>query len=246
MHSILLSHLKVGRLKAVASTRQQTAVRALFTRIAPRYDSVNRLISLGQGQRLRRLALRATELSPGERLLDVGTGTGDVALQATQRYPGCQIVGVDPTAAMVKQAQTKEQEQMPGWGLGDGLSLPFADASFDAVISAFMMRNVPDVLQALIEQTRVVRSGGRVVCLELNWPRRFPMSLLFSLYFFGLPPLIGQLFTGDRAAYTYLPRSVRHFMDPEGVARYMYDAGLHEVRWARHALGTAAIYVGLK
>lgn len=246
MWSNIVAVSKAGRRKAVASTKQQTAVRALFTRIAGNYDTVNRLISLGQDQRLRRLALKATQVPRGGRLLDVGTGTGDVALQAAEHYPGRQIVGVDPTAAMVRQAQAKHRRQGPQWSLGDGLQLPFPDAAFDAVISAFMMRNVPDVLQALTEQVRVVRPGGRVVCLEMTWPRRFPMSTLFRLYFFKVAPLIGQMFSGNRAAYMYLPRSVRSFMSPKTLAGHMYDAGLHDVRWTRHMLGTATIHVGLK
>ncbi len=225
---------------------QQRSIRALFTRIAPHYDVVNRLISMGQDQRLRTRALRLAQLPPDGLLLDVGTGTGDVALNAQARCPDCRVVGLDPTAAMLARAQQKSQSRPPHWMCGDGLALPYPDDAFDAVISAFLMRNVPDVAPALAEQTRVVRPGGRVVCLEMSWPRRFPMSQLFYVYFFGWVPLMGQIFTGDREAYTYLPESVKAFARPQTLAQHMRNAGLIEVSWERHVLGTTAIFVGQK
>ncbi len=225
---------------------QQRSIRALFTRIAPHYDLVNRLISLGQDQRLRARALHLAQLPPNGLLLDVGTGTGDVALRAQAMCPDCRVVGLDPTAAMLARAQQKSMAPTPHWTCGDGLALPYSDDTFNAVISAFLMRNVPDVPTALAEQTRVIRPGGRVVCLEMSWPRRFPISQLFHLYFFGWVPLMGQLFTGDRAAYTYLPQSVRAFARPGTLAQHMRDASLTDIRWERRVLGTTAIFTGQK
>lgn len=233
---------------ATTAPPQQAAMRGMFSRIAARYDAINRIISLGQDQRLRREALRCAQLPPAGRLLDVATGTGDVALAARRRYPALHITGVDLTWAMLRGAQAKVARTLPapGWSVGDGLALPFPDASFDAVISAFMMRNVPDVSGAFAEQTRVVRPGGRVVCLELSWPRRFPMSALFAWYFNGWIPLVGRLISKDANAYIYLPRSVKTFLRPENVAQQMAAAGLHDISWRRRMLGTAVIYVGQK
>ena len=232
--------------------RQKTAIRELFTRIAARYDRVNRLLSLGQDQHWRKeaLALALTTLPPDGTLLDVATGTGDVALLARQLYPGRRIVGVDLTPAMVALARQKsagaEGDTQPQWSVGDGLALPFPDNACDAVISAFMLRNVPDVTLAFAEQTRVVRHGGRVVCLEMTWPRRFPMSWLFKGYFFGWAQLVGRALSGDREAYAYLPRSVRGFSSPETVAQRMRDVGLKDVSWRLRMWGTVAIYAGRK
>ncbi|MBN1260185.1 MAG: ubiquinone/menaquinone biosynthesis methyltransferase [Anaerolineae bacterium] len=226
--------------------QQKAAMRRMFARIAHRYDLVNRLISLGQDQRLRRQALRMTRIPPTGRLLDVATGTGDVALMASQIYPEAHITGIDLTPEMIQPARSKTGRPSMGWGVGDGLRLPFPDRAFDAVISAFMMRNVPDVEQALAEQVRVVRPGGYVVCLEMSWPQRFPMSLLFKWYFFGWTPLIGRLISGEADAYTYLPRSVKAFRSPETMARHMLDVNLRDVVWKRMMFGTAVIYAGQK
>ncbi|MGC9394248.1 MAG: ubiquinone/menaquinone biosynthesis methyltransferase [Anaerolineae bacterium] len=228
---------------------QRRAMHVLFTRIAPSYDKINRILSLGQDQNWRKDALARAQVPPGGRLLDVATGTGDVALLAAARLPGVQIVGADLTLAMLDVAQGKAQRKAvrrTRWVNSDGLALAFPSNTFDAVISVFMLRNVPDVAQAFAEQARVVRLGGRVVCLEMTWPRRFPMTWLFWLYFFGVAPLLGQLIAKNRAAYTYLPQSVKRFPAPAATAKVMEVAGLHEVSWEMKMLGTVAIFVGVK
>ena len=231
---------------ATPDQHQEAVMRGMFSRIAARYDTINHIISLGQDQRLRREALRRAPLPAAGRLLDVASGTGDVALQARRKYPGLHVVGVDLTWAMLRGAQIKSAAVRPPlvWTVGDGLALPFPDAAFDAVISAFMMRNVPDVRRAFAEQARVVRPGGRVICLEMSWPRRFPMSALFNLYFNGWVPFIGRLISGDAGAYAYLPRSVKRFLRPEGVVQQMEAAGLRCITWDTHMFGTAVIVVG--
>ncbi len=229
-----------------AARRQSSTIRDLFTRIATHYDLVNRVISLGQDRHWRQSALDTVKLQPDDRLLDVATGTGDLALMAKQRAPAARIFGTDLTPAMLRRAQFKASDADVPWVLSDGLALAFADNSFDVVTSAFMMRNVPDVEQALREQVRVIRPGGSCVCLEITWPRRFPMNWLFAVYFSGLIPLLGSMMTGDRAAYAYLPRSVRRFLDPEALADAMRRAGLYEVSWSLKMMGTVAIHTGLK
>jgi demethylmenaquinone methyltransferase/2-methoxy-6-polyprenyl-1,4-benzoquinol methylase len=228
---------------------QKRTIRTLFTRIAPSYDKINRLLSLGQDQNWRTYALARAQVPPGGKLLDIATGTGDVALLAAERIPDAQIIGADLTLAMLDVAREKAHRQAAQrvrWVNSDGLALVFSDNSFDAVISVFMLRNVPDVAQAFAEQVRVVRPGGRVVCLEMTWPQRFPMTWFFSLYFFGVAPLLGQLIAKNRAAYTYLPQSVKQFPAPAATAKVMTAAGLHDVSWELKMLGTVAIFVGVK
>ncbi len=226
--------------------QQKASIRQLFTRIAASYDRLNRLMSLGQDQRWRAEAITALALPPQARILDVATGTGDVALMLRRRHPDSEVIGLDLTPAMVARAQRKDPGGTVAWCVGDGLALPFADRSFDGVISAFMLRNVPDVRAALAEQVRVVKPGGRVVCLEMTWPRRFPMAQLFKLYFFYWTPFMGKLISGDGVAYRYLPRSVAGFIPPEQVCALLSGLGLEEVQYRLCMGGTVVLYSGRK
>ncbi len=241
-HQIVPSH--IGQ-----NAAQKRTIRTLFTRIAPSYDRINRILSLGQDQNWRKHALARAQIPSGGKLLDIATGTGDVALLAAERLPAVQIVGADLTLAMLDVAREKARKQVArriGWVNSDGLALAFPSDTFDAVISVFMLRNVPDMSRAFVEQVRVVRPGGRVVCLEMTWPRRFPLTWFFWLYFFGVAPLLGQLIAKNRAAYIYLPQSVRQFPAPAATAKVMEAAGLREVSWELKMLGTVAIFVGMK
>ncbi len=230
----------------VEAEQQKATIRQLFTRIARRYDLLNRLMSLGQDQRWRAEAIAALQLPPRARVLDVATGTGDVALLLKRTHPDASIAGLDLTPAMVTLAQRKDTARAMAWLVGDALALPFAEASFDGVISAFMLRNVPDVRQAFHEQVRVLRSGGRLACLEMTWPRRFPMAQLFRAYFFYWTPFLGRLLSGDHAAYRYLPRSVAGFMPPDAVVSLLEGAGLSDVTYRLRMGGTVALYTGRK
>lgn len=225
-------------------------VRQMFAAIHDRYDRMNRLMTLGRDLAWRRVALRETALPPEGLLLDVATGSGDVLTQAARLFPSARAVGVDFTPEMLEQARAR----LTAPGLlarfslmhADALALPFADGAFDAVISAFMMRNVTDVGQAFREQTRVVQSGGRVVCLELTWPRHPLFRRLFALYFQGIVPRVGGWVSKRPEAYRYLPESVANFLTPERVANLMTAAGLVDVRYQTLALGTVTIHVGAR
>jgi len=225
---------------------QKAKIQQLFTRIARRYDLLNRLMSLGQDQRWRAQAIASLQLPARARVLDVATGTGDVALMIQRQYPESEVIGLDLTPAMVAGAQAKDTQRRVAWCVGDGLALPFPAASFDGVISAFMLRNVPDVPMALREQVRVLKSGGRLACLEMTWPKRFPMAQLFSVYFFHWTPLMGRLLAGDEAAYRYLPRSVATFIPPDQVCHILRAVGLEEVQVQFQMGGTVALYTGWK
>jgi len=216
----------------------------LFTRIARWYDAMNRLMSLGRDRHWRRLAAEAVELPPDGSVLDVGVGTGDMALALLKRWPRATVVGVDPTAPMMRVGQDKPGTEQIRWTQGDGLHLPFPDKHFDGVVSAFVMRNVVDVSVALTEQLRVVRRGGRVVCLEMTWPRKSIFGTLFRFYFVELMPRITGIVSSQPAAYRYLPRSVQNFLTPEELRAAMEQVGLRKVHYRALALGTVYLHVG--
>ncbi len=219
-------------------------VRQMFARISRRYDLMNRIMTAGQDQRWRRMVVEMCDLPPGGRLLDVATGTGDIAYMARRLRPDVEAVGVDFTFEMMAVGREKAPELGVPFVQGDALALPFADDSFDAACSGFMMRNVTDIPRAFAEQRRVVRPGGRVVCLEITHPRFAPWRKLFHLYFFHVVPFIGGLVSGARDAYTYLPHSTLPFPNAEKLAEIMRSVGLRNVRYRILMLGTVAIHVG--
>jgi demethylmenaquinone methyltransferase/2-methoxy-6-polyprenyl-1,4-benzoquinol methylase len=221
----------------------------MFSAIYGDYDRMNRLMSLGRDRAWRRDALMETGVEGDGRILDVATGSGDVLMEAACQFPQVQGVGVDFTPEMVVRAterlQSAKLTDRFSAMIGDALELPFGEASFDAALSAFMMRNVTDVRRAFAEQARVVRPGGRVVCLELTWPRRQPFRWLFGWYFARLVPIVGGILSGSREAYRYLPESVERFYTPAEVQEQMELAGLVDVRYRRLMLGTVTIHTGV-
>ncbi|MGC8874407.1 MAG: ubiquinone/menaquinone biosynthesis methyltransferase [Chloroflexia bacterium] len=226
-----------------ASPEEKRAyVRTLFTRLAPHYERVNRVLSLGQIRAWRRLAAAEADLPAGGWVLDVATGEGELARAVLRRWPGTTVVALDLTRAMLLQGRARAETLPIRWVEGDALRLPFPDGAFDAVLSAFMMRNVTDVEGALREQARVVRPGGRVVCLEMVWPRHPFLRLYFTV---GMP-LLGRLLTGDADPYRYLPRSAELFLAPEELAAAMERVGLHPVRFRRLMMGSVALHVGVR
>lgn len=221
-------------------------VRAMFARIAHRYDLMNRLMTGGLDLRWRQQAIRACALPPDARILDVGTGTGDLAAEALRQRPGALVVGCDFTLPMMIRGRRKPGRDRIRWVGGDALRLPFPDEQFDAVVSGFVMRNVANLDLAFQEQARVVRPGGRVVCLEAVRPPQRWWTPFYRFYFHRIVPLMGGIVAGDRAAYTYLPQSVEGFFTLEELAHAMTRTGLilQEVR--TFMLGTVALVVGVK
>ncbi len=221
-------------------------VRRMFTAIAPRYDLMNRLMTFGRDKVWRRTVVRLCALPPGGRLLDVATGTGDLAYEALRREPPARPVGLDLTREMMLRGRGKRVGQAFPFTEGDALALPFPDKAFDAACSGFMMRNVVDVPAAFREQARVVRPGGRVVCLEITRPAQPIFRRFFDLYFFRLVPVIGGLISGQCEAYTYLPQSTLPFPPPAELKRIMEAAGLHDVQYRLAMMGTVAIHWGIR
>jgi demethylmenaquinone methyltransferase/2-methoxy-6-polyprenyl-1,4-benzoquinol methylase len=220
-------------------------VRRMFGRIAGRYDLLNRLMTFGQDRRWRRIVVRMADLPPGGALLDVATGTGDIALEALHQRPDVRAVGVDFTRAMMHIGQARANGEGVGWVEGDALALPFPDGAFDAAASGYLMRNVVDVPGAFREQMRIVRPGGRVVCLDTTPPRGLLRPFVL-LHLRVIIPLLGRVVAGDPAAYTYLPESRQGFKTAEELADIMRKAGLVDVRYRRLAMGAMAIHSGVR
>jgi len=210
-------------------------VRAMFDRISPVYDAMNRLMTMGLDQRWRRMTAAAV-VQRGDRVLDVCCGTGDLAL-ADERAGG-HVTGLDFSEAMLARARRKSRSIE--WVQGDVLALPFADGEFDAVTVGFGIRNLADLEAGLRELARVLRPGGRLGCLEITRPTG-ALRPFFRLWFDGLVPLAGKLLPGG-AAYTYLPASVRRFPGPADLAGVMHAAGFGAVRWRLLAGGIVALH----
>jgi demethylmenaquinone methyltransferase/2-methoxy-6-polyprenyl-1,4-benzoquinol methylase len=228
------------------SSEKRSYVRRMFAAIAPRYDLMNRLMTLGRDRIWRRSTVRLCALPHGGRLLDVATGTGDIAFEALLQDAALQVTGVDLTREMMVRGLTKHPGLTFPFVEGDALALPFGDNTFDATCSGFMMRNVLDVRAAFAEQARVVKAGGRVVCLEITRPASRLFRPVFDLYFFRLVPLIGGLISGQPQAYRYLPQSTVDFARPAELARIMLSVGLRDVRYQTAMLGTVALHWGTK
>ena len=220
-------------------------VQAMFGRIVSRYDLMNRIMTFGLDGGWRREAIAS--LSPANGLiLDVGTGTGDLAI-GIGRAGARDVVGVDFVEDMLRGARTKSarcgRSNRIAFAVGDAMGLPFADRTFDGVINGFLLRNVADLAGAVAEFTRVLKPGGRLVCLEITHaPPLF--APFFGLYFGRIVPLIGSIVTGEPSAYRYLPESLAPLPSAPRLAQLLHEAGLDRVRYRRLGFGTVAIHVG--
>lgn len=222
-----------------SGTLPEGQVRAMFDRIAGVYDLMNSVMTAGLHHRWRGRAVDLAQIGAGARVLDVATGTGDLAIEAASR--GAEVIGSDFSEGMLERARVKAPAIT--FEQGDALALAYPDDAFDAATVGFGARNFADLEQGLREMTRVVRPGGRVVVLEITTPQRPPLSTFFSLWFDRIVPLVGRA-AGDPDAYAYLPDSVKRFPAPEGLAATMARAGLSDIRWILTAGGIIAIHVG--
>ncbi|MFL6030865.1 MAG: ubiquinone/menaquinone biosynthesis methyltransferase [Gaiellaceae bacterium] len=213
-------------------------VRAMFDRIAPVYDAMNRTMTAGLDRRWRRITAEAV-VRPGDAVLDACCGTGDLAVAAARA--GGRVTGVDFSERMLERARRKAPELE--WLSGDLLALPFADAGFDAATVGFGVRNVEDLERALGELRRVLRPGGRLAVLEITRPRGL-LAPFYRLWFDGVVPLLGKLLPGG-SAYTYLPASVRRFPGPPELAALISAAGFADVHYRTFGGGIVALHTGV-
>jgi len=219
-------------------------VSSMFDGISRVYDPLNLVISAFQEPRWRRRAVSLAQLRPGGRAIDIATGTGKVAADLHRRVqPGGEVLGVDISPGMIGIARRRfDRRAGLTFVVGDALALPAPDASFDAATIAFGMRNLPDYRQGFAEMRRVVRPGGRVVCLEIARPRS-RLARVLRAWFDRIVPVIGRL-AGQGGAYAYLVRSVRNYPAPEAIAGIMRDVGLADVTWTGISGGIVTLHVG--
>ncbi len=220
----------------------------MFDVVAPRYDRLNRVLSLGRDVRWRRRAVTLARLGPGETGLDVGVGTGDLSFDLLAASdPTSRVTGIDLSDGMLDLARRRAARSPLGSRFApqhaDAQALPFADASFDRVVAGFAVRNFGDLDAGLREMRRVLRRGGRAVILEFSAPTQPFVRAASGLYLDVLVPRIAALLGGDPEAYRYLPRSIRGFPDAARLATRLRDAGFDAVHFERLTLGVVAIHV---
>ncbi len=240
---------------ATPGTLAEPQVRAMFDRISGVYDRMNGVMTAGLHHQWRRRAADLALLTPGAQVLDVATGTGDLAFELARRVaPDGVVVGADFSEGMLELARAKAQAKTaapatPALGVqlrfeaANAMALPYGDNRFDAATVGFGARNFSDLPGGLAEMARVVRPGGRVVVLEITTPTRPPLSTLLELWFDRLVPALGKL-AGDAEAYSYLPSSVRRFPPPHELAAVMWGCGLRSIRYRLTAGGIIALHVG--
>lgn len=218
-------------------------IRELFTRIAPRYDMLNRLMTGGMDLRWRREVISLIKIRPHGSVLDLGTGTGDLARETLTQYPKARVTAADFTLEMMR---TGKRSGDLNFSAADALMLPFKERTFDAVVSGFLMRNVSDVQQTLREKHRVLKPGGRIVILDTTRPKKNLLSPLIKFHMHVIIPALGRLLSGYSEAYTYLPNSTEKFLSAEELTVRMVAVGFKRVNFKRLMLGTIAIHWGEK
>ncbi|MBS1250648.1 MAG: Demethylmenaquinone methyltransferase [Chloroflexi bacterium] len=218
----------------------------MFARIAPKYDFMNRLITGGQDARWRKIVLDRAALPPNALVLDLGTGTGDLAGEVAHRHPDSRVIAADFTLPMMCVGRRKYSTPQIAWNAADALQLPFPKNTFDAVISGFLLRNVADLPRGLSEQYRVLKPGGKFVSLDTTQPTPNLFSPLIKFYMRVVIPTLGRLFTGYGDAYTYLPESSENFLRAERLTAHLAAAGFRKILYERTMFGTIAIHWGEK
>jgi len=231
--------------------QRQQFIQNIFDRIARRYDLLNRVISFNLDTFWRKKAVRVAIKSNDRFVLDLGTGTGDLALTAARAIDDeGKIFGLDFSLEMLRVAQAKKRKSFYGdktvYIMGNVLAPPFKDKSFDAILTAFVLRNITDLSLLFHHAFRLLRPGGRLVSLDMFPPSGIPFSILYSIYFYRLVPWIGAALAHDREAYQHLSNSVKTFDNPETIADLIQQAGFEEVRIQRFLGGAVCIHVGEK
>lgn len=225
------------------SKKEQVA--GMFDRISKKYDFLNHLLSLGIDKGWRKKAIRSLQAIAPENILDIATGTGDLAIAALALNP-LKITGIDISEGMLAIGKQKVEElgleEKISLEYGDSEHLPFSTASFDAVTCAYGVRNFEHLEQGLAEMSRVLRPGGRMAILEFSRPKTFPVKQFFQFYFRYILPILGKAVSKDQTAYTYLPESVAVFPEGNDFCRLLEKCGLQKVEAQPLAFGITTLY----
>lgn len=231
------------------ATGKKQQVAKMFDNISGKYDFLNHFLSLGVDKIWRRKAINLLKPHKPRFILDVATGTGDFAIQALTLDP-VKVTGIDISEGMLNKGRAKlAARQLNGRVellAGDSENIPFAENKFDAVTVAFGVRNFEDLEKGLREIYRVLRPGGHLVVLEFSRPRLFPFKQVYNFYFRRILPGIGRLVSKDRAAYTYLPESVRHFPDGDNFTNILRNVGFKKTTCKALTFGISSVYSGQK
>ncbi len=225
-----------------------TYIQDMFGRIARHYNLMNRLMTFGQDQSWRRFVVKRAKLPPSGKLLDLATGTGDIAFEATKRVQGLQAIGADFALPMMFVGQQGKMGKSIQWCGADALQIPFASSTFDAITSGYLLRNVTDIQQALYEQLRVVKPGGQIVVLDSTPPPSNLLRPFILIHLKYIIPLMGRLISGKEGAdaYQYLPESTQAFKTPDELAEIMRSVGVQNVTYEQFMFETICIHWGNK
>ncbi|WP_138422318.1 bifunctional demethylmenaquinone methyltransferase/2-methoxy-6-polyprenyl-1,4-benzoquinol methylase UbiE [Maritimibacter alexandrii] len=225
-------------------------VHGVFTNVASKYDIMNDVMSMGIHRVWKDAMMDWLAPRPGQKLLDVAGGTGDVAFRFLNRAPGAHATVCDMTEGMLIEGRKRaEAEQMAAsleWVVGDAMALPFDDNSFDVYTISFGIRNVTRIADALAEAYRVLKPGGRIMVLEFSQIPNDMMQKVYDLYSFNIIPRMGQVIANDRDSYQYLVESIRRFPDQETFAGMIRTAGFEQVKYRNLTMGIAALHSGWK
>ena len=224
-----------------AADGKGTQVREMFDELAPHYDLMNRIMTMGQDQRWRRFVVKQAGLTPGARVLDLASGTGDIAFEVLRKQPDADVIAGDFSLGMLHQGKTRKGGDRLRWVACDAMTLPFADASFDAVTFGYLLRNVEDIDVALKECLRVLKPGGRVVCLDTMPPQGITAPFARA-YCKVMLPLLGRIFAGNPGAYTYLSDSTMGFHTPELLTTMFQRNGFADVTFRTFMFRTVAVH----
>jgi demethylmenaquinone methyltransferase/2-methoxy-6-polyprenyl-1,4-benzoquinol methylase len=221
-------------------------VQAMFDRIAPRYDLMNRLMTVGQDMRWRRFLVRQLGQLDNARVLDIATGTGDIAFEVRKQFPNAKVIASDFAVLMMRMGKARRSGSLVEWAAGDAQRMPFPKESFDAITSGYLFRNVPDIDLAFREQLRLLKSGGRMATLDTSPPPDNLLKPFILVHLKYVIPTLGKLITPDAEAYQYLPASTLRFKMPEDLAAMMRAAGFVNVGFQSFMFGTMAVHWGEK